>query len=191
MPLQEALEAIDAHNAQDPNHEEVNGNKVPKELLYSQRMTQQLLHFEPEASEALQIAARAQHICRWKSPRDAYPQDRVGYLKWREDLKKMHAELTGSILEGLHYSKEAIERVRFLIRKKMIKKEEESQILEDVICLVFLQYYFEHFASKHPDEKIIDIIQKTWSKMSPKGHRSALKLPLSERTKDLVGKALA
>jgi len=190
MPLPEALKAIDAHNAHDPNLEELNGKKIAKELLYAQRMTAQLLSFEPEASEALQIAARAQHICRWKSPREAYPQDRTGYLKWREDLKKMHAELTGTILEDLAFSKEDIARVQFLIRKKMIKKDAESQTLEDVICLVFLQHYFEGFAAKHVDEKIIDIVQKTWKKMSPKGHRAALSLPLSEKTKELVGKAL-
>jgi hypothetical protein len=190
MPLPEALKAIDAHNAQDPNIEELNGKQIAKELLYAQRMTAQLLSFQPEASEALQIAARAQHICRWKSARDAYPQGRTGYLKWREDLKKMHAALTGTILEDLAFPKEEIVRVQFLIRKKMIKKDEESQTLEDVICLVFLQYYFDDFASKHTDDKIIDIVQKTWAKMSPKGHRAALNLPLSEKTKDLVGKAL-
>ncbi|RXG14281.1 putative protein DUF4202 [Leeuwenhoekiella aestuarii] len=190
MPVQEALEAIDSHNAKDPNFETIDGQQIPKELLYSQRMTAQLLSFEPDASEALQIAARAQHICRWKSPRDAYPQDRVGYLRWREDLKKMHAKLTGRILEELGYSKEFTDRVKFLILKKHIKKDYESQTLEDVICLVFLEHYFEDFAARHQDDKVIDIVQKTWIKMSPKGHRAALNLPLSDRSKDLVGKAL-
>ncbi|MEH6656376.1 DUF4202 domain-containing protein [Leeuwenhoekiella marinoflava] len=189
--LEQAIEAIDTKNSKDPNLEQSEGTMVPKELLYSQRMTAHLLAFEPEASEELQVAARAQHICRWKSPREDYPMDRIGYLKWREDLKKMHAKLTAEILEDLGFEKEFIDRVQFLIKKKLIKKDDGSQTLEDVICLVFLQYYFEDFAAKHKEGKVIDIIQKTWAKMSQKGQAAALKLPLSKTTLELVGKALA
>jgi len=116
---------------------------------------------------------------------------RVGYLKWREELKKMHAQVTGDLLESLDFEKEFIDRVQFLIKKKRIKKDQESQTLEDVICLVFLSYYFEDFAAKHETDKVIDIVQKTWAKMSEKGQEAALKLPLSATTLDLVGKALA
>lgn len=190
-PLKQAIEAIDAKNAKDPNLEKSDGEMLPKELVYSQRMTAHLLAFEPAASEELQVAARAQHICRWKSPREDYPMDRIGYLKWREDLKKMHAKLTAEILENLDFEKEFIDRVQFLIKKKLIKKDDSSQTLEDVICLVFLQYYFEDFAAKHKEDKVIDIVQKTWAKMSEKGQAAALKLPLSKTTLELVGKALA
>ncbi|MCM5663691.1 DUF4202 domain-containing protein [Galbibacter mesophilus] len=186
-----AIEKIDRLNAQDPNTENYQGKEHPKELLYSQRMTETLLSFEPEASEELQIAARAQHIARWKIDRDSYPMDRVGYLKWREELKKMHAQLTSEILTEVGYDTDFIERVSFLIRKKMLKKDEDSQTLEDVVCLVFLQYYFEDFAAKHPDEKIVDILQKTWGKMSEKGHQAALKLPLDQKSLTLIQKALA
>ncbi|MFD2828253.1 DUF4202 domain-containing protein [Leeuwenhoekiella polynyae] len=189
--FQQAIKAIDKENSQDPNRELVEGKSYPKELLYSERMTRQLLLFEPKASKELQIAARAQHICRWKSPREDYPMDRIGYLKWREDLKKMHAKLTTNILEQSDFEKDFIDRVQFLIKKKLIKKDEETQTLEDVICLVFLQYYFEDFASKHKDEKVIDIIQKTWLKMSQRGQAEALKLPLNDKTLELVGRALA
>lgn len=190
-PLEQAIEAIDAKNAKDPNLENAEGQMLPKELLYAKRMTAQLLAFQPDASQEVQIAARAQHICRWKSPRENYPMNRIGYLKWREDLKKMHANLTAEILQDLDFEKEVIDRVMFLIKKKRIKKDAESQLLEDVICLVFLQYYFEDFAAKHEEEKVIDIVQKTWAKMSEKGQAAALKLPLSKTTSALVGKALA
>lgn len=187
----EAIALIDEKNSQDPHQEVFLGTSHPKELLYSQRMTRQLLEFKPDASEELKIAARAQHICRWKTPREAYPMDRVGYLKWRNDLKLKHAELTGEILEKVGYEKDFIDRVSFLIQKKKIKKDEDSQTLEDVICLVFLQFYFEDFAAKHDDEKIVDIIRKTWAKMSPDGHQAALKLQLPPKTLSLVKQALS
>jgi len=190
-PFDKAIIAIDAHNAEDPNYEMLGETKVPKELLYSQRMTKQLEIFEPEASQELRIAARAQHICRWKSPREDYPMNRVGYLKWREDLKTMHAELTASILKDFIFEESFIARVQFLIKKKLIKKDPDTQTLEDVICLVFLQYYFEDFAAKHPNEKIIDIVQKTWAKMSEKGHKAALKIDFSSKSSELIQKALA
>ncbi|UKM64434.1 DUF4202 domain-containing protein [Flavobacteriaceae bacterium GSB9] len=186
-----AIALIDEKNRQDTNTYDVFGIKYPKELLYSQRMTRKLLRFEPNASKALQIAARAQHICRWKIARDEYPMDRVGYLKWRETLKKMHAELTAEILNQVGYDDQFIERVSFLINKKLIKKNEESQALEDTICLVFLDYYFEEFAQKHEDEKVIDILKKTWVKMSDKGHAEALKLPFSEKGLALVKQAIS
>ena len=186
-----ALAIIDKNNAEDPNFYEVNNLKFPKELVYSQRMTQKLLQFKPNASKALQIAARAQHICRWKITRKEYPMDRIGYLKWREDLKIFHADLTSEILKEVGFDQEFIDRISLIIRKKHIKKNEESQIIEDVICLVFLDYYFEEFAEKHNDDKVIDILQKTWKKMSEKGHAAALKINFSERSLSLVKNALA
>lgn len=186
-----AIALIDAKNAEDPNVYESYGINFPKELLYSQRMSQKLLQFKPDASRALQIAARAQHICRWKIARDEYPMDRVGYLKWRETLKKMHADITADILKEVGYDQEFIERVSFLINKKLIKKNEESQTLEDVICLVFLDYYFEEFTEKHDNAKLIDILQKTWVKMSDEGHAEALKIKYSEKSLALVKQAIS
>ncbi len=186
-----AIALIDKKNSEDVNTYQVTGLDYPKELLYSQRMTRKLLQFNPNASKALQIAARAQHICRWKIARDEYPMDRVGYLKWRETLKKMHAQLTAEILEQVGFDNQFIDRVSFLINKKLIKKNEETQILEDTICLVFLDYYFEEFAAKHSEEKIIDILKKTWVKMSNKGHEAVLKLPFSDKSLALVKQAIS
>lgn len=188
--FEEAIQRIDDKNAEDPNIETLDGKEYPKELLYSQRMTEKLLDFHPRASEELQIAARAQHICRWKVPRNTYPMNRPGYLKWRENLKKTHAEITDEILQEVGYEKEFRDRVSFLIKKRLIKKDDESQIIEDVVCLVFLEYYFEDFSAKHKDDKIIEIVTKTWGKMSPEAHEAALKLPLSERSLGLITQAL-
>jgi len=185
-----AIALIDKKNAEDVNTYSSNGLEFSKELLYSQRMSQKLLQFKADASEELQIAARAQHICRWKIARNEFPMDRVGYLKWREKLKKMHAEITRDILTEVGYDKEFIDRVSFLINKKMIKKDHESQTIEDVICLVFLDYYFEEFASKHEDKKIISILQKTWGKMSEQGHNFALSLNFSDKSLALIKQAI-
>ncbi|MFV9550792.1 DUF4202 domain-containing protein [Algibacter sp. PT7-4] len=186
-----AIALIDKANSEDVNTYEVAGLKYPKELLYSQRMTRKLLQFNPNASKALQIAARAQHICRWKIGRKEYPMDRVGYLKWRETLKKMHANITTDILDQVGFDEPFKNRVKSIILKKLIKKNEESQTLEDTICLVFLDYYFEEFAEKHSNEKVIDILKKTWVKMSDKGHEAALKLPFSDTSLALVKQAIS
>ncbi|TSE07182.1 DUF4202 domain-containing protein [Aquimarina algiphila] len=189
--LVEAYALFDQANAKDPNQHTINGKLVPKELIYGQRMSQTIEKFEPNASEALKLAARSQHICRWEIPRKDYPMDRIGYLKWREDLKKFHAAKASEILEKVGYDSEIIDRVSFLLQKKKLKKDEDTQTLEDVICLVFLNFYYEDFLNKHTPEKVIDILQKTWRKMSEKGHKAALQLSYSEKALDLVKKALA
>lgn len=188
--LAEAFKKFDEANSKDPNTEEYQGKTYPKEVLYAQRMTQKLDDFDPNASNALRLTARCQHIRRWEIPRDSYEMNRVGYLKWRQDLKKFHAKVAAEILEQVGYDQATIDKVAFLLEKKQLKKNEETQTLEDVICLVFLEYYFEDFSEEHPEEKIIDILQKTWRKMSPKGHEAALKLPLSPSSLDLIKKAL-
>lgn len=189
-PFQNASARIDAENAQDPNSEIFQSKSYPKELLYSNRMYERLLDFHPNASEEVQIAAKAQHICRWKMPRESYPMDRVGYLKWREELKKFHAKTTAEILASVGYSQEFIDRVSFLIEKKLLKKDEETQLLEDVICLVFLEFYLEPFVQKHDTEKLKNIILKTWNKMSEKGHQAALKISYTDENLQLIKDAL-
>lgn len=170
--------------------EEADGKTYPKELLYARRMSRKLDDFAPHASEALQLTARCQHIRRWEIPRESYDMDRTGYLKWRQDLKKFHAAKATEILESLGYPRETIDRVAFLLQKKKLKRDPETQTLEDVICLVFLQYYLEPFMEKHAEGKLIDILQKTWNKMSEEGRAAALKLPLSENSRRLIGKAV-
>lgn len=185
-----AIQLFDEANSSDPNKEFSEGKEFPKELLYAIRMTEQLDKFAPNSSEALQLTVRCQHICRWEIPRESYEMNRVGYLKWRQDLKDFHAKKASEILAKVGYDAETIEQVAFLLLKKQLKKNSETQTLEDVVCLVFLQYYFEKFSEKYTEDKLIDIIQKTWKKMSQKGHDAALALSFSENAVQLITKAL-
>lgn len=189
--LHEAYKAFDAANEKDPNKELYMGMQYPKEVLYAIRMTEKLNEFAPQASQALKLTARAQHICRWEIPRNSYEMNRAGYLKWRRDLKKFHAKRAAEILKEVGYDQDIIENVQFLLEKKQLKRNEDTQTLEDVICLVFLEFYFEPFAKEHQEEKVVDILQKTWRKMSKEGHEAALKLPLSQKSRRLVEKALS
>jgi len=191
MKFEKAIMLMDQKNIQDPNKEIVEGVIYAKEHIYGIRMTNKLEEFVENAPESLKLAARCQHICRWEIPRNSYPMDKVGYLTWRNDLKKLHANIAEEILLSVGYETEVIEEVKFLLLKKQLKKNVLTQALEDVICLVFLDFYYDAFAAKHTEDKIIDILQKTWAKMSKEGHEAALKISFSEKGLELVKKALA
>ncbi len=190
-PFAKTLALIDAANSQDPNLESDGADLRPKELLYSQRMSQCLEEFAPDASEHLRIAARGQHIERWTSPRSAYPEGRTGYKQWRAELGLFHAKRVGELMREAGYGEEDVKRTQYLVQKRGLGRDPETQCLEDVVCLVFIRHYLEDFASKHDEDKLIDIIRKTWAKMSEKGHAAALQVPLSGAMKNLVGKALS
>lgn len=189
---EKAIQLIDNANSQDPNQELSEGQAHPKELLYSERMTEHMNLFEPEASEVLKIAARGQHIERWTSTRSDYPEGRAGYKKWRSQLNLYHANRVAELMAEAGYNTEECERGKYLVQKRGLKRDPESQCLEDVICLVFIEHYMEAFANKsgYSEEKLIDIVQKTWAKMSDKGHEAALKLPLNEPLIAIIKKAL-
>lgn len=188
--FEKAIAAIDAVNAQDPNLVEVDGQQRPLELVHAERRTAWIGQLAGEAaSEALLLAARAQHLRRWEIPRDRYPHDREGYLQWRNELKSFHAEQTAEILQEAGYGAELIDRVRQLILKKRLKLDPEVQALEDALCLVFLETQFSDFAKKEAG-KIEDIVRKTWRKMSPQGQQAALSLPLSAEDRAIIAAAL-
>lgn len=184
-----AVKLFDEYNSHDPKSEKVNDSAIPANLLYSKRMNEKLIEYAPDASESLQLAARSQHIGRWEIPRNDFPMDRKGYLKWRSQLKLHHAQLAERILQKVGYEKETIVKVKDLLVKKQLKQNAETQTLEDVICLVFLEFYFDDFSEKHEEAKLVGILQKTMAKMSLSGIKAALHLPLSERAKELLGKA--
>jgi len=185
-----AMDAFDQYNSKDPNLEILNGQSVPKELLYAQRMTQRLLLYKPDSSEYLQLAARSQHIGRWEIARSGYPMDKKGYMQWRNKLKDHHASIAEPILKTCGYAEPIIEKVKALLLKKNLTTNPDTQTLEDVICLVFLENYIEEFAAKHPDEKVIDILRKTIKKMSAKAIQSVADLPLSEKIKSMIHAAV-
>jgi len=189
--LNTMLSAIDAVNLEDPNKIMVNGQAQAKELVYGHQMSECLNQYWPDADELLQIAVRAQHIKRWHLKRAEFDAGRAGYLKWRKELGKFHAELTAQLMQENGYSPDEAEQAAAIIRKEKIKSNASSQTLEDVACLVFLQHYFDDFAAKYEEAKIIDIVQKTWKKMSEQGHEIALSLTLPPHLAELVTKALA
>lgn len=183
------IAAIDAANADDPRTILVGGRTRPYEVVYSERMSERLEAMYPDASELLRIAARGQHIRRFDIPRARFAQGRDGYNEWRRTCREHHARLLGEILARYGYGPEEIERVASLIKKEQLKKDRESQALENVVDVVFLEHYFDEFYAKYSrydEAKIIDILGKTLRKMSPKGHQAALALNLPERTRRLV-----
>lgn len=175
--FKEAIARFDAANAEDPNKEVFEGKEHPKELLYAQRMTTWLDKYEPNASEALQLATRAQHICRWKIPRSEYPLGRTGYNNWRTTLAKYHGDIAAAMMKQVGYDENMCERLKALLMKDRIKLAgHDGQTLEDVICLVFLEFYFVPFAPQCNEPKLIGIVRKTWRKMSERGRDTALTL---------------
>lgn len=191
-----AIELIDAANSEDPNQENDGQKQWPKELLYSQRMSEMLERYAPDADEAIKLAVRAQHIQRWKSPRSDYPEGRIGYLQWRTDLYKFHADTAGKLLQQAGYDEEFIHRVKQAVAKRSLKRNPDTQLVEDVIDLVFIEHYMLDFANKHPEyseDKWLDIIRKTWNKMSQQGQQFALsgKIKLPKPLVPLIQKALS
>lgn len=188
--FQIALRRFDEENSHDPNREMVNGNPEPRELVYAQWLTDWVLKLCPQASEELRLAARCQHLCRWMIPRDSFPMTKPGYLKWRHELKKLHAEKSGAILREVGYSDDVIERVQNLNLKKHFPADPDSRILEDALCLVFLERQFADLVNKSTEEKVINALKKSWAKMSPAGQAEAWKLSYAPREKALLAKAL-
>jgi len=185
-----ALRRFDEENARDPNTENAGGAAHPRELLYSRWLTEWVLRLCPEASEELRLAARCQHLCRWMVPRESYPMTRAGYLKWREALKQFHAQKAGDILREVGYAEEVVARVQSLNLKKNLPQDPEGQVLEDALCLVFLEHQFADLASKTAEDKMLNALRKAWNKMTPAAQAQALKLSHGPREHALLEKAL-
>jgi len=188
--FQSALRRFDEENARDPNSETVDGAARPRELVYAEWLSAWVARLSPDASEELRLAARCQHLCRWMIPRASYPMTRAGYLKWREDLKHFHARRAGEILREVGYPEETIARVQSLNLKKNFPRDPETRVLEDALCLVFLERQLGPLAEKTAEDKVIVALQKSWEKMSPAGRAEALKLNYGPREKGLLEKAL-
>lgn len=185
------IAAFDALNAEDPNSVEVFGESQPKELHDALAMTRWVETLYPDANEAVHLASRCQHLCRWESPRSHYPEGRAGYYKWRTDLKQFHADKSAAVMHENGYDEAMIDAVRAINLKQDLKSSPDMQQIEDALCLVFLETQFESYLDKWNEDKIVRILQKTWAKMSEPAHDAALKLELSERALGLVQRALA
>jgi hypothetical protein len=189
--LTSTLAAIDLLHQDDPTKVIVNGNEIANELLYAQQMTIWLNKLTENPSDFAQIAARSQHLCRWQLARSDFEMNRAGYFKWRIAQGKYHAEKAAKVMADHGYDQVSCETVYDIVRKKSIKSDPDTQLMEDAACLVFLEFQFEAFAEGHGDEKIIRIVQKTWEKMSETAHQLALKLDFSASELALIQQALA
>jgi hypothetical protein len=177
-------------NGHDPNRVQVNGEGQPKERVAAERLAAWVERLAPDGSEALHLAAHCQHLRRWEIPRSNYEAGRLGYLKWRKDLGRFHADAASAVLRAVGYDEATIEAVRQINMKLGLHTNPDVAAMEDALCLSFLEHEFAEFAEKHPDEKVVDIVQKTWRKMTPRGHDLALQLPLNGRALELVKRAL-
>lgn len=184
------ITCIDSINESDPNQWEYKGSVYPREWIFGIYHYNQIIELNPDADELLLIAARGQHIARWKSSRKDYPEGRAGYLKWRADLKKFHADTCANILKDHGYTLKQIDIVRDLNLKKDIKTNPDCQTLEDALCLVFLKHQYAKIAEKYPSEKVVDILQKTAKKMSSQGLKHAKQIEYDSKCSHLLHAAL-
>jgi hypothetical protein len=192
--LEAAIADFDALNARDPRFELENGARVPQELLYARRMSACLQDMYPSASEELCLATRAQHVCRWEIPRDTYPKGRDGYNAWRRACREHHAAIAADVLSRHGYSETQIAQVAKCIRKEELKRDPESQALENVAAIVFVKYYLQPFAeahNEHDEAKLVDILRKTVRKMDANGRDAMLALQVPPKLRRIVEVALA
>lgn len=182
---------MNAENAADPNSVDTPSGRKPRELWMADRLEHWVRQVAGSPSTALLLAARCQHLMRWRIPRSDYDQGRIGYLKWRKDLAKMHADGAAEILHTIGFDQATIQAVREINLKQNLKTSVDVQAMEDALCLCFLEQEYADFARKHEDAKVVEIVEKTWRKMSPAGQELALTLPLHGRPAELVRRALA
>jgi hypothetical protein len=184
--LAEAIKAIDAANADDPNEIVIAGESRPKELAHAELVTEWVRKLEADPSEALLLAARAHHLRRWTIPRDSYRRDRPGYLKWRKALHEQHAREVAVILAEVGYDTATIERVQDVVRKRRLGKDPEVQVLEDALCLVFIETQLVDLAQRLDADKMPGIIEKTAKKMSPRAIELAMELDVGAEERALL-----
>jgi len=188
--LNDAFEQFDDYNKNDPHVFIWDGISYPQEYFLALRLYEWVKKLAPDASEELLLASRCQHIGRWEIPRNTYPEGRDGYLKWRKDLALYHAEKASVILQSAGYNDDTISRTKQIILKQKIKVDKEVQVMENALCLVFLEFQYEDFYPKHPPEMVINILKKSLLKMDRHGHQFALGLIYSEKGLFYISEAL-
>jgi hypothetical protein len=188
--LAQALAAIDAENAHDPNTISVDGTDRPKELAHAEMVSPRVTTLRPDASTELLLAARGHHLRRWEVPRSSYPTGRAGYLRWRRNLHDRHARELGEILAACGYDDATIARVRSIVKKERLRTDPEVQTFEDALCLVFLQTQLAGVAGRLDEDKMVSVLAKSIAKMSEQGRAAALALDLAPSERRLVERAL-
>jgi hypothetical protein len=190
VDLDAAFAAIDAANADDPSTLVVRGVVRPKEQAHAELAVEWVRRLDPDASDALLIAARAHHVRRWDIPRSDEPDGREGYLRWKNRLQRHHAEVVGEVLPAAGVDPGTVARVQDLVRKRRIKSDTEVQTLEDALCLVFVETQFAELAGKLTEDHMVDVVAKTLEKMTPAGRAAALALPLDDDALRIVRQAM-
>jgi hypothetical protein len=185
-----AIALIDDANSSDPNRLPLDGRLRPKELVHAEMMARWVQRLRPDADEALLLAARAHHIRRWQIQRSSYPAGRKGYLRWRTDLHEFHATEVGPILEDVGYEPAVVARVQNVVRKHGLGRDPDVQTLEDALCLVFLETQLADLNRRLSRDVMVNVIRKTWRKMSPEAQALALKLDLDPGDRAFLGQAL-
>ncbi|PWJ58809.1 uncharacterized protein DUF4202 [Dyadobacter jejuensis] len=188
--FEDAIARFDEYNRRDPNMIIHQGQRWPQEYLFALMRSEWVRKLKPDASDQLMLAAHCQHLGRWAIARKSYPDGRLGYLKWRSDLGKYHAQIASEILSAVGYSEAEIKEVTSIVLKQKIKQNQEVQTIEDALCLVFLQYQYDDLLEKHSEDKMVSILRKTWAKMSDVGRDYAVRLSLSPRGRALLNLAL-
>lgn len=186
-----AIAAIDAVNADDPETVVLDGVERPKELAHAELMTRWVLRLAPDATEAQLLAARAHHLRRWTIPRSSYPEGRSGYLRWRTELRKRHAEDVARILTDVGYDQATIERVGAIISKRGLGIDPQVQAHEDALCLVFLGNQLAATVDRLGDDKMVGVLRKTAAKMSEQGLALVAELSIRSHDQALIEQALA
>jgi len=194
--LSRAVAAIDAANADDPIRIVVRGEERPKELAHAELVTEWVRRLDPAPSDALLLAARAHHLRRWAIPRSTYPAGRSGYLRWRRAQHDQHARDVARILADSGYDDTTVARVQDLVRKRGLgpdpaRRDAEVQVLEDALCLVFLETQLGELSDRFDADKVVDILEKSAGKMSGQGLAAARALELDEQSRALLERALA
>lgn len=188
--LQQTLRLFDQYNGADPNLFTWEGQTCPQELFLAEKLHDWVLKLAPDASEPLLLASKCQHIGRWEIARNSYPEGRIGYLSWRKALMRHHAGIAEDIIKGAGYPDSVADRVTAILMKQGIKQDADVQVMENALCLVFLQYQYEAFHPAHGD-KIVEILRKSLLKMDSAGHERALSLPYTPAGLEHLKQALA
>lgn len=192
--LRAALAAIDDANVADPTLVTVRGSRGPKEIVHANLVTEWVLRLKPDADEALLLAARGHHFRRWTVPRSSYPEGRTGYLRWRKDLHGQHARELGVVLTDAGYDETTIARVQAIVRKDGLARaaaNDDVQVLEDALCLVFLETQLVDIAARLDPAKLPGVITKTAKKMSPAGLALIAEVPLGAGAHRILDAAFA
>ncbi|MEZ4220048.1 MAG: DUF4202 domain-containing protein [Polyangiaceae bacterium] len=189
--FERAVAEFDRLNGEDPTQEKVSGVLHAAALAHADRVQAWVLHLNPEASEALRLSTRCQHLMRFRFPRSDFPEGRVGYLQWRKAAMRFHATEAEQVLKRVGYDNATISKVKRIVMKQGLNLDADVQTMEDALCLAFLEHDFPQFLQQHPEDKVLHILRTTWDKMSDAGRAAALELvgSLPEPAASLVQKA--